>query len=168
MTFEMNDTVRAGAHEVGDLWTVDRHLYLTEDKQRVVEEDDPEARWLWAAPGRQVPLAQAKALGAVEGTEPEAAADQDIEAAARAGVVADHEAQATHVVGEDHDEIAEAAVEPEEKQAAQPENKMVSAPEGDKADAKTVRAWARAEGIEVPAKGRIPDDVVSAYQDAHK
>lgn len=29
--------------------------------------------------------------------------------------------------------------------------------------AKDVRAWAKANGVDVPAKGRIPDDVVAAY-----
>jgi hypothetical protein len=44
---------------------IDRHLYLTEDKSRVVEENDPEARWLWAAPGQQVSRRDAIRLGAI-------------------------------------------------------------------------------------------------------
>ncbi|MGW2206759.1 hypothetical protein [Streptomyces sp. NPDC001774] len=35
--------------------TVDRHLYLTEDRCRLVEENDPAARWLYWAPGMEVP-----------------------------------------------------------------------------------------------------------------
>jgi len=32
--------------------------------------------------------------------------------------------------------------------------------------ARDVRAWAKAEGIDVPARGPIPDDVVDRYRDA--
>lgn len=31
---------------------------------------------------------------------------------------------------------------------------------------KDVRAWAAAEGIDVPARGKLPDDVIAAYQAA--
>lgn len=44
---------------------IDRHLYITEDGSRVVEEGDPAGRWLWAAPGQDVPRAEAERLGAV-------------------------------------------------------------------------------------------------------
>lgn len=143
MSFKMRDSVRSGAHELGEQWKVDRHLYLTEDKSRVVEEGDPEGRWLWAAPGRLVPMAQAKRLGALR-----EAADS--------------------VEAPDEDSDEESAVE--EKQSGPSENKMVSDPAGDKArpDAKSVRAWAKEQGMDVPAKGRIPDEVVNAYQDAHE
>lgn len=30
-----------------------------------------------------------------------------------------------------------------------------------------VRAWAKEQGIDVPAKGKIPDDVVDRYLEAH-
>jgi len=33
--------------------------------------------------------------------------------------------------------------------------------------AKDIRAWARAEGIDVPARGPIPDEFAAAYQAAH-
>lgn len=162
--FRMNDSVRSGAHELGEQWTVDRHLYLTEDKSRVVEEGDPEGRWLWAAPGRQVPLAQAKLLGAIAGESPDGEAPAgEVEDAARAGEAADQEAQATIPVANDNEE--EAVVE--EKQSGPAEHKMAAA-EGDKADAKTVRAWAKDNDVDVPAKGRIPDDVLEAYRQAHQ
>lgn len=45
--------------------TIDRHLYLTEDKGRVVEEGDPAGRWLWASPGQQVARRDAERLGAL-------------------------------------------------------------------------------------------------------
>lgn len=179
-TFRMNDSVRSGAHELGEQWTVDRHLYLTEDKSRVVEEGDPDGRWLWAAPGRQVPMAQAKLLGAIRSekeakaaetdSDDEVEVDEEVEEAARAGEVADQVAQSTFPVAEDHPEDPEVTVESEEKQAVPAENKMVSGPEGDKGrpDAKTVRAWAKDNDVDVPAKGRIPDDVLDAYTQAHK
>jgi len=96
MSFTMRDSVRAGAHELGEQWTVDRHLYLTEDRKRVVEEGDPEGRWLWAPPGHQVPLAQAKQLGAIRDEDAEQPADE------------------------------ETTEDPEEKQAAPAENKMLT------------------------------------------
>lgn len=45
--------------------TIDRHLYLTEDKSRVVEEADPDGRWLWATPGMEMLKADAVRLGAI-------------------------------------------------------------------------------------------------------
>lgn len=47
-------------------WVCDRRLCLTEDRSRVVEESDPDARWLWAIPGRVVPMSEAMRLGAVQ------------------------------------------------------------------------------------------------------
>lgn len=36
-------------------------------------------------------------------------------------------------------------------------------------DPKTVRAWAKAQGLDVPARGRyLPADVVAAYAEAHE
>lgn len=60
------EVVKLSAGSQGPQYTVDRHLYLTEDKSRVVEESDPAMRWLWATPGMQVPLAEAERLGAVK------------------------------------------------------------------------------------------------------
>lgn len=45
---------------------IDRHLYLTEDRDRVVEENDPASRFLWAAPGDEVSRAEALRLGAIQ------------------------------------------------------------------------------------------------------
>lgn len=72
MALEFVPDVRAGTGPV-DTWTADRHLYLTEDKTRVVEEGHPDSRWLWASPGTEVPRAEAIRLGAVK-PEPEPAA----------------------------------------------------------------------------------------------
>jgi hypothetical protein len=44
----------------------DRHLYLTADRTRVVEEGDPDSHTLWVSPGHSVPLEDAQRLGAVE------------------------------------------------------------------------------------------------------
>lgn len=38
--------------------------------------------------------------------------------------------------------------------------------DGNKPDPKVVRAWATENGIEVPARGRIPNEVVEKYQAA--
>lgn len=48
-----------------EMVTVDRHLYLTEDKSRVVEEGDPASGSLWAAPGQRVSRTEAIRLGAI-------------------------------------------------------------------------------------------------------
>lgn len=45
--------------------TIGRHLYLTEDRSRVVEEGDPAGRWLWASPGQQMARREAERLGAL-------------------------------------------------------------------------------------------------------
>ncbi len=46
------------------------HLYLTEDRNRVVREGDPAGRWLWASPGTEVSMREAIRLGAGK-VEPE-------------------------------------------------------------------------------------------------
>lgn len=57
--------MRDGVGEA-DLVTVDRHWYLTEDRERVVREGHPDGRWLWATPGMQVSREDAERLGAIE------------------------------------------------------------------------------------------------------
>ncbi len=44
-------------------YIADRKLWLTADRERVVEDGDPEARFLLAVPGRAVPEEQAVRLG---------------------------------------------------------------------------------------------------------
>lgn len=63
MALEINITDGGGER---DMVTVDRHWYLTEDGTRVVEENDPACRWLWASPGTEVPRVDAVRLGAVK------------------------------------------------------------------------------------------------------
>lgn len=57
---------RTAPREAQSEVVMDRHLYLTEDKDRVVEENDPASRFLWCTPGMSVPLAEAERLGAVK------------------------------------------------------------------------------------------------------
>lgn len=45
---------------------LDRYLYLTADKKRVVEEGDPAARWTLGGPGSTVSDEDAKACGLAE------------------------------------------------------------------------------------------------------
>lgn len=45
--------------------TVDRHWCLTEERDRVVPETDPAARWLHWRPGDVVDRAEAQRLGAL-------------------------------------------------------------------------------------------------------
>lgn len=64
-----------------ELERVDRHWYLTEDRSQVVPEGHADARWLWAAPGDEVPRAEAVRLGAVrpaKADDREAEKDQDV------------------------------------------------------------------------------------------
>lgn len=65
------------AGEPVDTVKVDRHWYLTEDKDRVVPEGDPAARWLWATPDMDVPRTDAERLGAVPAAA--RAAETDVE-----------------------------------------------------------------------------------------
>lgn len=60
---------KAEEPELDGAWTVDRRLCLTEDRSRVVEEDTPEARFLWAIPGEVVDRAEAVRLGAIKTEE---------------------------------------------------------------------------------------------------
>jgi outer membrane biosynthesis protein TonB len=64
MALEYRYQPRDGGSSV-DTVKVDQHWYLTEDKDRVVPEGNPAARWLWATPGMDVPRAEAERLGAV-------------------------------------------------------------------------------------------------------
>lgn len=43
--------------------TVDRRLWLTEDGETLVEDGDPQAAFLWAVEGREVPADEAERVG---------------------------------------------------------------------------------------------------------
>jgi hypothetical protein len=60
--------------QAGPTVTIDRHLYLTEDRDRVVEEGDPAGRFLWANPGSEMPRDEAEKLGAIK-----ASSDEDVD-----------------------------------------------------------------------------------------
>ncbi|MEV0616191.1 hypothetical protein AB0I81_22950 [Nonomuraea sp. NPDC050404] len=50
---------------------IDRRLYLVEDKSRVVEAGDPDARWLLCAAGGEVSRADAERYGLLDEPKPE-------------------------------------------------------------------------------------------------
>lgn len=50
---------------LGDIVIADRRLYLTADKKRVVEQGDPDAAFLLANPGQDIPKATAKRYGII-------------------------------------------------------------------------------------------------------
>ncbi|MFI7643736.1 hypothetical protein [Nonomuraea sp. NPDC049400] len=58
--------------------TVDKRLYLTED-DRLVEEGNPDGRWLWCTPGMPIPREQAQHYGLLDEPEPEVAAESEQE-----------------------------------------------------------------------------------------
>lgn len=67
---------RETAESMSEPYVVGEHLYLTEDRGRVVPEGDPAGRWLWASPGTEVPRSEAVRLGAIqEPAKPAAAAE---------------------------------------------------------------------------------------------
>lgn len=47
----------------GEMVTVDRKVWLTADKERVVDDGDPQAAILYATPGMQVPRREAERYG---------------------------------------------------------------------------------------------------------
>lgn len=51
----------------------DGRLALTEDEQRLVPDDDPEARWLYATPGQEIPMEDAEKFGLAKKAAPKAA-----------------------------------------------------------------------------------------------
>lgn len=59
-------TVSRGEQPSDGYVVIGEHLYLTEDRSRVVKEGDPASRWLWASPGTSVPRAEALRLGAIQ------------------------------------------------------------------------------------------------------
>lgn len=61
--------------------TVDRRLWLTADRERVVEDGDPEAAFLLAAPGQTVSETQAERYGLVPKAKTKASAKSDKKAA---------------------------------------------------------------------------------------
>lgn len=109
-----------------DTVTVDRHWYLTEDKDRVVPEGNPAARWLWATPGMDVPRGDAERLGAVDAppedapvTAPAAAEPVSVEDDAERG---DGEPAAPA-------EETKTVPKPSDKQRAKPGDKKKTIPE---------------------------------------
>lgn len=71
MGLEYIHTERGVRRMSGETVVIDRHLYLTEDKSRVVEEGDTDGRWLWASPGQEMARDEAERLGALEAKQPE-------------------------------------------------------------------------------------------------
>lgn len=66
---------------MADKVIIDRRLCLTEDRSRVVDENDPAARWLWAIPGHVVDRGEAERLGALKpAAKPEPEAAPELEA----------------------------------------------------------------------------------------
>lgn len=59
---------------------VDRKLWLTKDRDRVVEDGDPEAAFLYATPGKRVPREEAERLGVVKPQRKQAAKAEDKQA----------------------------------------------------------------------------------------
>lgn len=118
----------------GEMVVIDRHLYLTEDQSRVVEEGDTAGRWLWASPGQEISRAEAERLGAVKS---QAAPEPEPEVESKA------------------------LAKPEDKAVRNVDNKVVP-------ESRKVREWAAAKGLDVPARGRIPADVLDAYRAAHE
>lgn len=108
--------------------TIDRHLYLTEDKTRVVPEGHPDCRWLWATPGMEVPRADAERLGAIDA--PPVAEETTVEPAEEEPAGDD-----PAVVDEDSDDPAvpaeetKAAPKPGDKQRTKPGDKKKTVPE---------------------------------------
>lgn len=47
-----------------------RRLWLTADRDRVVEDGDPDAKVLWCTEDDEVPLEEAERLGAVKAAKP--------------------------------------------------------------------------------------------------
>lgn len=66
-------------------YIADRKLWLTADRDRVVEDGDPEARFLLAAPGRAVPEEQAVRLGLLTVRQVTDAVRADLAEASAAG-----------------------------------------------------------------------------------
>lgn len=91
-------TIRKQTDGGGEKVTVDRRLYLTADRERVVEEGDPDAAFLYAAAGRRVPREEFERLGGIiEDAEPEVKEDaayedkEDAEAEDKAEVGPDYD-----------------------------------------------------------------------------
>lgn len=74
---------------------------------------------------------------------------------------ADTEPGSTAPDGQDGPDGAPTTENPSEAPAAAPAATEAPPP------AKDVRAWARAEGLDVPARGPLPDDLVERYVAAH-
>lgn len=102
-----------------DTVTIDRHLYLTEDKTRVVPEGHPKCRWLWATPGMDVPRADAERLGAIALPEPAEDAPEDSGDGPAPGAAVEEPV----VEQEPAEEKPKAAAKPADKQRSKPGDK---------------------------------------------
>lgn len=60
-----------------DTYTVTKRLWLTADKEHIVEEGDPAAAFLYATPGKKVPLAEAVKYRLVKAGKPVEAKQAD-------------------------------------------------------------------------------------------
>lgn len=126
--------------------------YLTEDRQRVVGEGDSRARWLHWIPGMEVARQEVERLGAVLSPEP---SDTTVHSPTQDAIT---------VNVQESDDESDPETEPEVKVRAKSEDKSRKPAASKNApEPSLVRAWAKAQRIDVPARGRIPADVVDAY-----
>lgn len=116
-------------------------LCRTED-DRLVPEGDPAARWLYTVPGRMIPRAEAEKYGLLQDANEPAPEPDD----------------------ESDDQEVEPAPEPD---ATLTEVKDTPQAPDLKPDLKAIRAWAIDQGLDVPKRGRIPEEVVELYNEEH-
>lgn len=96
-----------------DTYEVTERLALTEDG-RVVPEDSPEARWLYAIPGQQIPLEETLKYGLVAGD------GLDDPFVGRDGEVHDLDPDSTGLTDESEPDVAEVPAADEPAEASEP------------------------------------------------
>lgn len=106
---------------------LDRTLYLTADREELVEEGDRRAAFLFATAGKRVPLDEAVRYGLAAAPKSKSKPAPEPEPAPESA------------------EEPEPDAEPEEKQADQPEDKQAAKP-ANKAAKKTVKRTRKAKG----------------------
>ena len=97
---------------------INRRLFLTADRERVVEAGDPDAAFLYATPGKRIPADEAERYGLL-GDPPERAPEVEAEAAS-ADLTAEEEVDRLQAEPEP---VPEVEAEPEPPKVAKPASK---------------------------------------------
>lgn len=135
-------TINRGGGQPAGSMIADRHLYLTADKSRIVEQGDTDSAYLFSTPGFEISAAEVERLGLalIDGRIVQATTESEPEAEEQ------HDAPVAEVEAEAEVENSSQVGEPDWPLKTDPADYLGRNPDGPKADLARQVLRAREEG----------------------